>query len=118
MSQSILHNKEDGTCYLCNLLNVWNKDERVSVLEEHHVIYGRAYRRKSEHYGLKVYLRLPHHRTSGEAVHQNNEMSELLEKIAQIAFEKRYGHEKWMQEFDKNHLTDEERERYLEDKGC
>ena len=114
MSRSILHNEEDGTCFLCRLLNVWNKDERVLVREEHHVIFGRAYRKKSEHYGLKVYLCMPHHRTSKEAVHQNEEMSELLKKIAQIALEKRYGYRKWMEEFDKNHLNDEERERYLE----
>ena len=118
MSRSILHNKNDGTCYLCKLLNVWNKDWSVPVLEEHHVIFGKAYRKKAEHYGLKVYLCVQHHRTSREAVHQNVETSNLLKKIAQIAFEKRYDHETWMEEFDKNYLTDEERKRYLEEKRC
>ena len=110
MAKSILQNKQDKTCYLCNLLN---GDDWPKVVEEHHAVGGNPGRKKSEHYGLKFYLCIPHHRTGKDAVHKNNEMNRLLKQIAQIAFEKKYSQELWMQEFGKNYIDDEIRERYL-----
>ena len=97
-----MHNKEDGTCYLCMLLN-WDYDRRYH-LEEHHVIDGNPGRKLSEHYGLKVYLCIPHHRTSAEAVHKNTENRRMLERAAQEAFEQKYSHEKWMEVFGRNYI--------------
>lgn len=87
MSKSIMHNKQDGTCYLCIMLNR-DYDRRYN-LEEHHVIEGNPGRKLSEHYGLKVYLCMEHHRTSKEAVHKNEENRRKLERAAQEAFEKK-----------------------------
>lgn len=83
------------------------------MLEEHHVLGG-SNRKNSEHYGLKVMLCIPHHRTGAEAVHINAEISNMLKEIAQVKFEKKYGHEKWMGVFGKNYISEETRERYIE----
>lgn len=101
MSKSIMHDKRDGTCYLCILLNQ-DYDRRIN-LEEHHAIEGNPGRKLSEHYGLKVYLCIPHHRTSQEAVHKNLQNRRLIEKAAQKAFEKKYSHELWMEVFGRNY---------------
>ena len=102
MSKSIMHNKQDGTCYLCMLLN-HDYDRRYN-LEEHHAIEGNPGRKLSEHYGLKVYLCMEHHRTSKEAVHKNGENRRKLERAAQLAFEKKYSHEMWMEVFGRNYI--------------
>lgn len=97
MAKSIMHNKEDGTCYLCMLLN--HDYARRSGLQEHHVEFGTAGRKLSEKYGMKVYLCLQHHTVGPEAVHNNKANSGLLQHDAQKAFEKKYSHEMWMQVF-------------------
>lgn len=114
MSKSILQDRAEGTCYLCRLLN--GDDSPKYNLEEHHVMNGPD-RKKAEHYGLKVMLCIPHHRTGEKAVHKDRETRILLKQIAQIAFERKYGREKWMGVFGKNYITDEMRERYLEGKN-
>lgn len=102
MSKSIMHNKEDGTCYLCMRLN-GDYDRRIN-LEEHHAIMGNPGRKLSEHYGLKVYLCIPHHREGPAAVHQNIENQRFLQREAQKAFEKKYSYEKWMKVFGRNFI--------------
>lgn len=102
MSRSILQDKDrDKTCLLCKLLDD-NYDE-VYVREEHHVMNGPD-KKKAEHYGLKAYLCIPHHRTGKDAVHRNIESKRLLQRLAQTEFEKLYGHDKWMAEFGRNYL--------------
>lgn len=102
MSKSIMHNKQDGTCYLCMLLR--QDYMRRYQLEEHHAIEGNPGRKLSEHYGLKVYLCIPHHRTSDEAVHRNVKNRRIIERAAQEAFEKKYSHEMWMKVFGRNYI--------------
>lgn len=102
MSKSIMHNKQDGTCYLCMLLN--HDYDRRYYLEEHHVIEGNPGRKLSEHYGLKVYLCMQHHREGPEAVHKNEKNRRKLERAAQEAFEKKYSREKWMDVFKRNYI--------------
>lgn len=97
--KSIMHQK-DGTCYLCKKLY---NDYSIKATEEHHVMFGPD-RKLSEKYGLKVYLCLPHHRTSSEAVHQNKEMNILCRRDAQKEFIKKYPDKDWMQIFGKNYL--------------
>lgn len=101
MAKSILHNKSDGTCYLCMLLN---KDYARRTTQEHHVIFGTANRRLSEKHGLKVYLCLQHHEIGSMAVHNNHDLAELLQIRAQKEFEKRHSHEEWMRIFGRNYL--------------
>jgi hypothetical protein len=73
--------------------------------QEHHAIFGTGNRKLSEKYGLKVYLCLNHHINGKEAVHQNHTNALLIQQAAQITFERRYDHQKWMQTFGKNYLT-------------
>lgn len=99
--KSILHNKEEGTCYLCMLKGDYR---RHPYLEEHHIFFGNPWRQKSEEWGLKVYLCEPCHRSSKEAVHRNAENNRLLKQIAQRAFEEKYSHDLFMEEFGENYL--------------
>ena len=101
-TESIIHNKADGTCYLCMKLN--GDYDRRSVLEEHHEILGNHGRSLSEKYGLKVYLCAQHHREGPEAVHTNEKNRTLLKQEAQKAFEKKYSYEEWMKVFGRNYL--------------
>ena len=106
MSKSILQRK-DGTCYLCSMLH--GDESYYSWLEEHHVFGGTANRKRSEHFGLKIYLCNSHHnQTCSESVHNNEEINETVKRIAQREYESRYGHASFMAEFGKNHLDEAE----------
>lgn len=102
MARSIMHSKDDRTCYLCMLLRD-DYSARVD-LQEHHAMPGTANRRLSERYGLKVYLCVEHHLVGPEAVHNNIRLLRLLQENAQMAFERRYSHEKWMEVFGRNFI--------------
>lgn len=104
MSKSILHNKDDGTCYLCMLLN--NDYNRRTRLQEHHVFLGRKERKLAERYGLKVYLCLQHHTAGRMAVHNNYKLARLLQEKAQQEFEKRHSAKAWMAVFGRNYRTE------------
>ena len=107
MSKSILHNKSEGTCFICSRF-LGDYSPRTNR-DEHHV-FGGPNRKKSEHYGLKVYLCQTHHEGdingSKEAVHRpdQNNYAERLHILAQQEFEKRYSHEEFMREFGRNYL--------------
>ena len=111
MSKSIMHEKAEGTCYLCMLLD--QDHDRRTGLEEHHVIMGNPGRRLSEHYGLKVYLCMQHHREGKEAVHNNIQNNRLLQKKAQEAFERHYPRLCFREVFGINFMDVEDRQR-----GC
>ena len=92
MSKSILQSKRE--CFLCGA---------VGDLHEHHVIYG-PFRKKSEHYGLKVYLCPNDHNMSDNGIHFNRKLDLEMKKYAQKKFEEKYSHEEWMKQFEKNYL--------------
>lgn len=98
--QSIL-NTARGTCFLCARLH---NDLREKYTEEHHIIFGSGQRDISEAEGLKVDLCLDHHRAGPEAVHNNQEMRELLCRIVQEEYEKSHTREEWMEISRKNYL--------------
>jgi len=107
--KSILHNKKDGRCFLCELLD---GDKRTKEnLEAHHAIPGNGRRETSDKWGLIVYLCHEHHTGSGQAVHMNRENMMIVKRYAQAIFEKKYedegGRTLWMREFGKNYLDDE-----------
>ena len=102
MAKSIMHNKQDKTCYLCMRLN-GDYDTRTD-LQEHHAIPGTSGRKLSEHWGLKVYLCLQHHTAGPAAVHNNIKNQRLIQQQAQRIFETKYSHEKWMTVFGRNFL--------------
>lgn len=105
--KSILHNKEDGTCYLCMILD--GEYRQQGGLEEHHIFFSKHQRPLSEEYGLKVYLcRRKHHREGPEAVHQNQRIRRMLEEKGQQAFEELYGHKKFMEVFGQNYIVEEQ----------
>ena len=102
--KSILHNRSDGTCYLCARLH---NDYRVHrYLEEHHVFGGDPNRTISEAEGLKAYLCLEHHRTGEEAVHKNKQVRKMLQQDAQKSFEESHTREEFMKLFEKNYMED------------
>lgn len=86
----------DKCCYLCG---------STENLEEHHCLHGTANRKLADKYGLTVMLCEKHHRRSPEGVHGGNTAVDLLlKRIAQLYFEMKYTHEKWMQVFGRNYL--------------
>lgn len=97
---SILHDKNSRTCYLCVMLHDDWSEHRV--LQEHHVFRGKN-RTKSEENGLKVYLCPQHHTIGPEAVHNNDQIRRDMEHMAQVEFEKRYGHTKFIELFGQNY---------------
>lgn len=106
--KSIMHRKEDRTCYLCILIDGSWKIH--GYLEEHHIFFSKKQRPLSEQYGLKVYLCPFHHRTGPLAVHKARKYRRLLEAKGQQAFEELYGHKKFMEVFGENYWYEEEME--------
>lgn len=101
MSRSVLQDRDRRECYLCAL--GWT--EGFGPLEEHHIFFGSHHARKSsEHYGLKVLLCIGHHREGKRAAHKDPETRAFLCRIAQEAFERRHGHELFMEVFGWNWL--------------
>lgn len=99
MSRSIMQAK-DGLCYLCEKLN---ERQQNTIIEEHHCLGG-PNRKLSEHYGLKVYLCIKHHREGKEAVHNNSDLMQLLREDAQRAFEKNYPDKSFRAIFGRNYI--------------
>lgn len=88
---SIIPNNVRGCCFICG---------RWGQTEEHHMIHGTGGRAKAERYGLKVQLcRLCHMELHDHGTHDRE-----LQQIAQLEFEKHWGHRKWMEEFGKSYL--------------
>lgn len=90
--KSILQSEKE--CYICHTLY---------DIEEHHVFMGTANRRKSEEYGLKVWLCHEHH-TGDSGVHFNKALDTKLKQMAQAEFEKTYTREEFIREFGKSYL--------------
>ncbi|MBP3753576.1 MAG: hypothetical protein J6I66_01820 [Lachnospiraceae bacterium] len=99
--KSVMHNKEDGTCYLCMMLH--SDYQRRVNLEEHHVFMG-PNKKNSERYGIKVYLCHEHHTGSKEAVHVNYEVCRRLQAEGQKTFEMAYPNKSFIKVFGKNYL--------------
>lgn len=104
--KSILHDKKERTCFLCMMLH--NDDSSKVNLEEHHVFFGRALRKLSEKYGLKVYLCISHHRTGKEAAHQNAQISGMIQAYAQRTFEKKWPEKSFREIFGRNYIMNDE----------
>lgn len=89
-------------CFLCGS----NQDYGFNKLEEHHIYFGTANRKKSEQYGLKVWL-CGHkcHRNGPNSPHKNKMVDNSLKCLAQAKFEEIYGdRELFRQEFGKSYL--------------
>jgi hypothetical protein len=83
MAKSIL--QEERECYICG------KNGACDPLDVHHV-FGAANRKKSEKYGLKVYLcHYSCHIFGKDSVHQNGEISNTLKAETQQKAMDHYG---------------------------
>ena len=71
---------------------------------EIHHIFGAADRKKSEKWGMKVYLTPLYHRLTPFGVHIKASNSLLVKQYAQREFEAIHGHDKFMKTFGKNYL--------------
>ena len=94
MTRSIL--SSELKCYLCGS----RRD-----LEEHH-IFGAANRKKSEKYGLKVFLCHYCHNEPPMGVHHNKAISDQLKKVGQTAWMRTYDKTErdFVREFGKSYL--------------
>lgn len=92
MAKSILQTQRE--CYYCG-------DTRD--LELHHV-FGGANRKKSTRYGLTLYLCRACHNEPPHGVHFDIVRNYELKRMGQQAFERIYGHGRFMEEFGKNYL--------------
>ena len=97
--KSILQEDKDR-CFLCGM------NRSIEPLDEHHV-FNKSDKKKSEKYGLIVYL---HHRKchifGSESVHQNAEVSRRVKAHAQKVAMEVHGLsiEDWIKEFGRNYL--------------
>lgn len=79
-----------GTCYICG---------RRTRTEVHHCLHG-PYRRQADIYGLTVHLCPACHRD----LHDHGTHDKDLQRMAQEAFEEKYGHAMWMRVFGRSWL--------------
>ena len=103
--KSIMHNREDCTCYLCMKLE--DNYATYPYLEGHHVIYGKGHRLLSDKYGLIIYLCYRHHNDyfSPVAVHNNKTIREMTCIDAQYAFARKYPNLSFIDIFGINYIT-------------
>ena len=87
--------QEDMTCcYECGRYGT----------EVHHVIYGTANRKLSDHYGLVVGLCYNHHRGKQGVHNGNKELDMKLKRIGQKAFMEHYPEADFLAVFGRNYL--------------
>lgn len=104
--KSIMQDEHDNRCFLCMLLH---GDYKEKVTQEHHVVFGSGRRQLSTEYGLTVRLCVDeHHEVGPESVHNNQEIAELLKRIAQERFMEAYPDEDWMEVIRRNYLEVED----------
>ena len=109
--------QKEKECYLCRLeaeKQGYYGELPHAGLHRHHVIYGKGNRKKSEQYGLWVYLcAARHHEYGPQAVHNNRKNRILLCRAAQETFEMKYPRSLFLQEFGISYL-DKKREEHNE----
>lgn len=94
---------DERVCWLCG------RNGNGDPLERHH-IFGGAMRKKSEKYGLKVYLCGDQcHRNGPKSVHRNAETMIVLHQWGQrkAMKENNWTIDEFRKEFHKNYLEDE-----------
>ena len=77
--------------------------QSTNNLHKHHVFPG-AFRTKSEKWGMWVWLRSDWHVGEPYSIHSDENLLIELKKQAQIIFEEKYSHEKYMEIFKRNYL--------------
>jgi len=83
-------------CYICH---------STYCLEDHHIFFGTANRKRSEKRGLKVWLCDTDHRNGLKAVHRNRKTDLQLKEMAQTYYEQNIGtRQQFILEFGKSYL--------------
>lgn len=90
-----IYNDRD-VCFLCG--------GRAS--EMHHIFHGNGLRKLSDYYGLVVPLCHQCHNEPPNGAHFNAEVDTYLKREGQWAFEREYGHAKFMRVFGRNYLEE------------
>ena len=86
-----------GSCFLCGWAGV--------ATHEHHIFFGTANRKKSEKYGMKVYLCPSCHIFSPVAVHKCRETDLKRKREGQRVFEEKIGsRDEFIREFGRSYL--------------
>lgn len=85
-------------CFMCG----------ARATEMHHVFHGYGNRKLSDRYGLVVPLCHSCHNEPPNGAHFNSAVDDYLKREAQWAFEKEYGHAKFMRVFGRNYLEESE----------
>lgn len=95
--------QSEKVCYLCGCCTPTGF---YDGLEEHHAFFGTGNRKKSEKYGLKVWLcGETCHRNGKRAVHKNRETDLLIKRHAQEVYENTYGSRAdFIRDFGKSYL--------------
>jgi len=96
--------RADRTCWLCG------RNGCGDPLDKHHIFGGTAYRKKSERYGLTVYLCHDScHENGPESVHRNPETRRMLQEYGQrkAMEENGWSLSDFIREFGKNHLGED-----------
>ena len=109
MSKSILQAEKE--CYLCRLAADqagYYGELPHTGLHRHHVIFGRGNRKKSEHFGLWVWLCVAHHEYGPEAVHTNARIRRQLSQVAQREFTRVYPNLDFREEFGISYIDPDE----------
>ena len=97
--------RAERTCWLCG------KNGCGDPLDRHHIFGGTACRKKSERYGLTVFLCHDScHENGPESVHRNAETRARLQEYGQrkAMEENGWSVEDFIREFGKNHLGEED----------
>ena len=94
MKRLILQPRKE--CYFCG---------KTEGLHHHEVFFG-PNRQNSIKWGCQLWLCPAHHNLSNAGVHMNRHMDLLAKRYTQKAFEEVYGHEKFMEIFHRNYLTE------------
>lgn len=98
---------EDRVCFLCGK----NGTQDPKGLEEHHIFNGVGLKKKSERYGLTVYLCGWEHHNGGEnSVHRNQDVDRRVKQYGQRKAMEENGWtlQDFIAEFGKNYLGEEE----------
>lgn len=87
---------QDRKCFFCGT---------TQNLHCHHCIHGTANRKKSEKYGLMIWLCAYHHNLGRKSVHNDYDMDLQVKQYAQKYFEDNIGsRELFIKEFGRNYL--------------
>ncbi len=94
--KSVIQDRKE--CIVCGSWNV----------EDHHIFFGVAKRKKSEEYGLKVWLCPSHHRgTQGVHGRDGHKLDMELKQLGQKAFEWKHSRDEFIKTFGKSYIMED-----------